>query len=148
MGDVDAQHAKSLRFLLTCWSSPSCTLEGSIHIFSIDRPPISLKIPCTHQDQNFFYPFVQANILNMHSIFLTVGLLPLTTLAAPQGTGDQTPQPGPGVPDNVFELYAYGEGFGGLSVFNWNGKHNAMQELSSADIVIRTCILRQCLACQ
>jgi hypothetical protein len=23
-----------------------------------------------------------------------------------------------------FELYAYGEGFGGLSVFNWNGKQH------------------------
>ncbi|KAH6661020.1 hypothetical protein BKA67DRAFT_654164 [Truncatella angustata] len=55
----------------------------------------------------------------MHSTIIALGFLPLLTLAAPQGSDSQAP--GPGVPNNVFELYAYGEGFGGVSIFNWNG---------------------------
>ncbi|KAK9419338.1 hypothetical protein SUNI508_01315 [Seiridium unicorne] len=54
----------------------------------------------------------------MYPSILVLGLLPLAARAAPQG---EPPQPGPGVPATGFELYAYGEGFGGLSVFNWNG---------------------------
>lgn len=54
----------------------------------------------------------------MYSAILALNLLPLAAWAAPQAS--------PGVPNNVFELYAYGDGFGGLSVFNWNGEHEAL----------------------
>ncbi|KAI0127256.1 hypothetical protein BJ170DRAFT_683101 [Xylariales sp. AK1849] len=50
---------------------------------------------------------------------LVLSMLPLAVLGAPQD--GSVPHPGPGVPNNQFELYAYGEGFGGLSVFNWGG---------------------------
>ncbi|KAF3024801.1 hypothetical protein E8E14_008913 [Neopestalotiopsis sp. 37M] len=55
----------------------------------------------------------------MHFSLLTLGMLPLAIQAAPQSS--EPPSPGPGVPNMGFELYAYGEEFGGLSVFNWNG---------------------------
>lgn len=61
---------------------------------------------------------------NMFPSILTFGLLPLAVLAAPQGPGNEPPSPGPGVPQNVFDLFAYGEGFGGLAVFNWNGAYD------------------------
>jgi hypothetical protein len=60
----------------------------------------------------------------MYPSIVVLGLLPLVARAAPQGPGTEPPQPGPGVPNMGFELYAYGEGFGGLSVFNWNGKQH------------------------
>jgi hypothetical protein len=60
----------------------------------------------------------------MYASIVTLGLLPLAVRAAPQSS----PQPGhgPGVPTMTFELYAYGEGFGGLSVFNWNGVYGCL----------------------
>ncbi|KAI1847861.1 hypothetical protein JX265_013903 [Neoarthrinium moseri] len=50
----------------------------------------------------------------MLSSIFALGLLPLAAQAVP------TPD-APGVPSSSFQLYAYGEGFGGLSVFYWNG---------------------------
>ncbi|KAI0149247.1 hypothetical protein BJ166DRAFT_59581 [Pestalotiopsis sp. NC0098] len=57
----------------------------------------------------------------MHFSILSLGLLPLAVQAAPAPQGTEPPQPGPGVPNMGFELYAYGSDFGGLNVFNWNG---------------------------
>lgn len=58
----------------------------------------------------------------MHFSILSLGLLPLAVQAAPAPQGTEPPQPGPGVPNMGFELYAYGSDFGGLNVFNWNGQ--------------------------
>ena len=60
----------------------------------------------------------------MHFSLLTLGMLPLAIQAAPQSS--EPPSPGPGVPNMGFELYAYGEEFGGLSVFNWNGNRTSI----------------------
>ncbi|KAH8648703.1 hypothetical protein BX600DRAFT_518062 [Xylariales sp. PMI_506] len=53
------------------------------------------------------------------TIFFPFAILAMTAEGVAQNQA--TPPPGPGVPSNQFELYAYGEGFGGLPVFYWNG---------------------------
>jgi hypothetical protein len=54
---------------------------------------------------------------------LALGLLPLAVVATPM------PQGGPGVPNKSFELYAYGDEFGGLPVIYYQGKNRTCRDV-------------------